>query len=99
MTTITDFQDFIDNLNSRHIDDIHSLYQSIVDVDEVGSFNCKRNKDGRLFISDDQDDFTLMLSSEKSKNAFLSKLDIDFGGDFGSIYGHYEFQRAMDKND
>lgn len=99
MAVTRDFQEFIDNLNSRDIEQIHSLYLSIVDITEVGYFNCRANTSGRLFIKEQGNDPELMLENVKSKNAFLGKLDMDFGGGFGSVYGHCEFQRGMDKND
>jgi hypothetical protein len=40
-----------------------------------------------------------MLASGSAVKAFLDKLDYEFGGDFGWVGGHYEFVRAMSKDD
>lgn len=98
MATTTDFQEWLDNLDETNIEEIYCLYESIVGVTQMGGFNCSQNN-GRLFIKTDQNDSTLMLASGKAVKAFLDKLDSEYGGDFGWVGGHYEFVRAMEKDD
>ena len=98
MATTTDFQEWLDNLDETNIEEIYCLYDSIVGVTQMGGFSCSQ-KDARLFIKTDQNDSTLMLASGKAVKAFLDKLDNEYGGDFGWVGGHYEFVRAMAKDD
>lgn len=98
MATTTDFQEWLDNLFDKDIEDIYWLYESIVGVTEMGSFKCSQ-KNGMLFIQSGDNDQTLMLASGKAVKAFLDKLDNDYGGGFGWVGGQYEFVRAMRKDD
>lgn len=98
MATTTDFQVWLDNLDDNDIEDIYCLYESIVGVTEIGGFKCSQ-KNGMLFIQSADHDLTLMLSSGKAVKAFLDKLDNDYGGDYGWVGGHYDFVKAMRKDD
>ena len=99
MPTTTDFQEWLDNLDETHIEEIYNLYESIIGVTQMGGFTCTQNNSGQIFIKTDQNDTTLMLASGIAIKAFLNKLDIEYGGDFGWVRGHYEFIRAMNKDD
>lgn len=99
MATTTDFQEWLDNLDETHIEEINNLYQSITGVTQMGGFSCTQNNNKQIFIKTDQNDTTLMLASGKAIKAFLDKLDSEYGGDFGWVGGHYEFVRAMNKDD
>lgn len=98
MAITTDFQEWLDNLDDNDIEDIFCLYESIVGVTEMGGFKCSQ-KNGMLFIQSGDNDQTLMLASGKAVKAFLDKLDNEYGGDFGWVGGHYDFVRAMRKDD
>ncbi|GAA4327210.1 hypothetical protein GCM10023115_24950 [Pontixanthobacter gangjinensis] len=98
MPTTTDFQEYLDNLEEDHIEIIHELYESVSGEYQMGAFETERNN-GNLFTTSDLNDFTLMLVSDEARDAFLKKLDQDYGGDFGWVGGHYEFVRSMNKDD
>jgi len=99
MPTITDFQEWIDNLDDKDdIEEINNLYESITGKTQMGAFICIENN-GKLFITNGDNDQTLMLASEAAAKAFLAKLDKDFGGDFGWVGGHWDFIRNMRKDD
>lgn len=98
MSTTTDFQEWLDNIEDNDIEDIFCLYESIVGVTEIGGFKCSQ-KNGMLFIQSNDNNQTLMLTSGTAVKAFLDKLDNDYGGDFGWVGGHYDFIKAMRKYD
>lgn len=98
MATTTDFQEWLDNLDDTDIEDIYNLYESIAHKTQMGSFKCSENN-GRLFVTNGDNNQTLMLASDLAANTFLKKLDKDYGGDFGWVGGHYEFVRSMRKDD
>lgn len=98
MATTTDFQEWLDNLDDNDIENIYFLYESVVGETEMGGFKCTNNH-GKVFIKNGDNDQTLMLVSGKAVKAFLDKLNREYGGDFGSVGGHYEFVRSMRKDD
>lgn len=97
METITDFQIWIDNLDSHDIEDIFNLYECISQKSEMGNFRYSE-KGGRVFITCTCNKLKLMLASDSAIQAFLSKLDIDFSGEFGWVGGQWEFDRNMRKD-
>ncbi len=98
MATTTDFQEWLDNLDETDIEEINNLYESITHKTQMGAFKCSVNND-RYFVTNGDNDQTLMLASELAKDTFLKKLDKEYGGDFGWVGGHWEFVRSMRKND
>ncbi len=100
MATITDFEEWLDNLDddSKDIEEINNLYDSITGKTQMGVFTCDENN-GKLFIKSDCSEQTLMLASEKAIKTFLDKLDIEYGGDFGTVALYYDFVRNMRKDD
>jgi len=98
MPTTTQFQDWLDNLDETHTEEMYNLQQSIIHETQMGSFTCSKNN-GRLFVKYLPTNETLMLSTSKAKNAFLTKLDKDYAGLFGWLEGDYYFVHAMSKND
>jgi hypothetical protein len=99
MPTITDFQEWIDNLDDKDdIEEISHLYESITGITQMGAFTCTQNN-GKLFITNGDNDQTLMLASEAAIKTFLAKLDNDFGGEYGTVLENWEFVRSMRKDD
>lgn len=96
--TTTNFNDWMDNLQETDIETIYCLYESITSSSEVGAFKTSTNN-GRKFVQSELNDETLMLSTKTAETGFLKKLDYEYGGDFGTVYGSYEFDRAMSKDD
>ena len=98
MATTNDFQDWLDNLDDTDIEEIYNLHESITHKTQMGSFKSSENN-GRLFVTNGDNNQTLMLASELAVKTFLKKLNKNYGGDFGSVVGHYEFVRSMRKDD
>lgn len=98
MATTTDFQEWLDGISDLSVEEAYFLYESIVGVTQMGGFTCKQ-QNGMYFVKSADTEHTLMLASGKAVKAFLDKLDNDFGGDFNWLGGHYEFIRAMSKDD
>jgi len=64
MPTITDFEEGIDNLDDNEdIEEINNLYESITGKTQMGAFTCSENN-GKLFVTNGDNDQTLMLASE-----------------------------------
>jgi len=99
MPTTTDFNEWLDSLHETDINEIYYLYQSINSNTEMGGYSCSSNEREQYFVTSFDNDNTLMLASDKAKQAFLKKLDHEYGGDFGWVGGAYEFARSMEKDD
>ena len=98
MQTTNAPHEWLDNLENRDIEDINNLYECVIHKSQIGAFKCSENN-GCLFISNEENDQTLILASEKDVKAFLDKLDKEYGGDFGWVGGNWEFIRNMRKDD
>ena len=51
MPTTTDFQEWLDNLDETHIEEIYNLYESIIGVTQMGGFTCTQNNSGQIFTT------------------------------------------------
>ncbi len=99
MATTTNFNDWIDNLDEQDIETISHLYDSIQANTQMGEFTTKQDSQGRKFVTSPMHENTLMLATPRAETSFLNVLDYKFGGDFGWVGGHWDFVRAMQKND
>jgi len=97
MSKTIDFQEWLDGLDDDDIESIYYLYESIVNEDSYGQFEATRDGD-KLTVSEQDRDEKLLLVSEDAKNAFLKKLDEEYGGEMG-VQGEYEYFRSMQKED
>jgi hypothetical protein len=88
MVTITNFQEWLDDLDNNSIEDIYNLYESIIGVTSIGGFTCFQ-KNGIFHLQTDDHSKILILLDGKSVKAFLDKLDNDHGGDKGWVGGHF----------
>ena len=101
MATITDFNSWLSCIDLTDYNDVYSLYRTVTDLDEYGSFVIRktvRGNDSAYFLKSSECDDTLMLASEKAKETFLYHLEQKFCGDM-DMEGWYDFKRAMDKDD
>ena len=94
----TNFNDWLDCLQEATTETMAHLYQSITEVTQMGDFTTIRRGSVLIVTAEDHED-PLMLTTEHAKNTFLKILNWRFGGEFGSVLGAAEFQRAMEKND
>ena len=98
MATTTNFDGWLDNVDTSDIEDVHSLYEAVNTKSYMGGFTVSE-KETKLFIKDESTGETLMLVSEESIKSFLNILDYRFGGDFNSVHSQRDFARAMQKKD
>ena len=95
--TTTDFQAWLDQADLDGHEEIYNLYRAIVDVDHIGTYSCSMNN-GKYFVKGEHVEDTLMLASEKAKDAFLIEFQKGQGIE-GDIEGWYSYKRAMSKDD
>ncbi|EGQ7810926.1 hypothetical protein I6Y99_004995 [Vibrio parahaemolyticus] len=100
MATITDFDAWLDMADAEGHEEVYSLYRAVSDIDEMGMYECSENN-GKYFLKASHVDDTLMLASEKARQAFLGEISSRFGiSDFGGdIEGWYSYCHAMSKDD
>ncbi len=100
MTTTTEFDNWLDAADIEGHEEVYSLYSAVSDISEVGMYKCSENNN-KYFLSASHIDDTLMLASEKAREAFLAEIEsrfgiADFGGDIESWHG---YMHAMSKDD
>lgn len=98
METLTEFQDWLDEIDLSDYEDVYSLYRSVNENEEFGMFKTDIAKNGQIIVSCSIIDDKLRLCSEKAKKAFLHLLETKYceGMDIESWYG---FNHAMEKDD
>ena len=89
MVTITNCQEWLDDLDNCNVEDIYNLYESIIGVTQLGGFTCIQ-KNGIIFLQTDDHHKILMLIHGKDVKAFLDKLDREYGGKIGWVGGMFE---------
>ncbi|MDD5486633.1 MAG: hypothetical protein PHW65_03675 [Dehalococcoidales bacterium] len=99
MDTITDFNIWLEQADPEDFEDVYCLYHAVKDKENYGLYECKKSKDGKLFIKADHTEETLMLASQKAIDAFLNLIERRYVDPGMEIEGWYEFHRAMAKND
>ncbi|NIA11948.1 MAG: hypothetical protein GWP10_20055 [Nitrospiraceae bacterium] len=97
MATITKFDVWLDEADPDDHEEVYALYRAVSDVDQFGMYKCSVNN-GKYFVKGDHTEDTLMLASEKAREAFFKAMKTRFGieGDIESWYG---YKRAMAKDD
>lgn len=99
MTTTTEFDCWLDMADPDDHEEVYALHQAVSNIEESGIYSCSSNN-GRYFIKADHVEDTLMLASDKARNAFLSILESRYGAEeFGGIEGWYGYKRAIAKDD
>lgn len=99
MSTITDFDLWLEQADPDHIEEIYCLYHAVADKENWGLYQCKTSDDGKVFIKGDHTEDTLMLASPKAVDAFLSLIEKKYVDSDLEIEGWYAYHRAMEKND
>lgn len=96
---ITDFNAWFLFHGMEDYNDVYCLYRSVYDVDQYGIFSTVKGRtEGTYFVKSTICDDTLMLASEKARDAFLSTIRIKFCDDM-DIEAYYAIHREMEKND
>lgn len=96
MDTSTDFIIFLNEIED--LEEAFCLDQTIRTGSDYGYYHYKE-KDGKIFITSDSWNDTLMLANEKSKDYFLHLLEKEWSKDNIQLEVYYEMMRQMSKED
>lgn len=98
--TTTNFDEWLDNNELSDYNDVYSLYQSVLNVEEWAGFKTIRGKsEGQYIVSSIEcSDINLFLASEKARDSFLSTIEKKYCEDM-DIESYYGYHRAMEKDD
>ena len=100
MTTVTDFEAWLDQADPEGHEEVYSLYRAVEDATQISFFECKPAKGGNgLIVYKDNINDKLLLASDKAKSAFLKEIEKRYVDNDMNIEGWYEFNRSMAKND
>ncbi len=95
---ITDFNSWLDEASPDDFEEIYCIYRAVADNDSFGCYKCEENN-GKFFLKADHVSETLMLASEKAKNAFLEQIRKQYCDGTDDIEMWYGYSRAMAKDD
>ena len=100
MATITNYMDWLSSLSIEDDDEVYSLFNSVLQCEEWGSFKTQvaKGSDERWIVSAEGVDESLRLGSQKAKDAFLKHIELVFCGEL-TMEGWYSYQKAMAKDD
>lgn len=96
MNVTTDFDSFLDGVETSDIEEIHSLKNCIEEEENCGPFTIKK-KGNQIFVSICTNDVVLRIASEKAKRTILKIIESRYGGELG-IEGERDYQRQMLKD-
>ena len=99
MTTITDFDAFLGNVDDYH-EDVAALYQAVSDVTDMGLYKCEiGNRPNTWIVSAPHFDESLFLASPQAKAAFLKAINNYFVHDDDmDVETWHQMRRAMEKD-
>ncbi|QJY38210.1 hypothetical protein HOO69_16720 (plasmid) [Vibrio europaeus] len=99
MSTITDFDAWLDMVDLEDHEEVYALHQAVSGCEHFGMYKIQENR-GKIFVTANHIDDTLMLASEDARRYFLTVLEKRSGiSEFGDIEGWHGFHRAMAKED
>jgi hypothetical protein len=100
MSTTTDFQEWLGNVELEDYEEVYSLYRAVKDATSFGIFDVELAKGGgeRWIVTASSTDQSLLIASGDAKAAFLQHLTGEYYGDL-DMEGWYSFKRAMSKDD
>lgn len=101
MATITDFIDWLDGAEPEGHEEVYSLYRSVKDCDSWGVYETVKATGGgdRWMVSADNSEDSLLLASEKAKEAFLEHIENTYCDGDLEMESWYMFKHAMSKDD
>ena len=100
MATITDFEAWLEQADPDDHEEVYALYRAIEDGDSFGIYECKASPDGKKwFLKGGHTEDTLMLASDKAKNAFRSLIEKKYGDGELDMEAWYHYKRNMAKDD
>lgn len=104
--TTTNFDDWLDaNLDDADYDDVWNLYHSVCECSEetpnseYGIYKTVYNmQQAKYFVTNTCGEGTLMLASDKARDAFLKKVEGTYCEEM-DIESWYGFNKAIEKDD
>ena len=99
MTSITDFDNWIEMLDLEDFEEVDSLYQSVRNVSDYGEYKTIEGRSaGSYVVTASVLDVNLFLASEKARQAFLKYIESTFcEGEMEEAW--YAVKRANAKDD
>ena len=100
MITISDFADWLDQVELEDYDEIDSLYRTVDSLSNYGIFLIAAAKgvDNGWILTAEFCDAALHIQSEKARKTFLSLIETRYCEGM-SEEAWYDFHRSMQKND
>ena len=97
MSTTTNFDEWIAQIDLDDYEEIDSLYRSVNEVTSYGLFSTQRTKNEGYIVKSKWGENSLLLASEKARASFLRKIENEYCD--GNEEGWYAFKKAMEKDD
>ena len=100
MSTTTDFQEWLGNVEPEDYEEVYSLYRAVKDATSFGIFDVKPARGGgeRWIVTASCTDQSLLIASSDARAAFLQHLTKTHCGDL-EMEGWYSYNRGMSKDD
>lgn len=96
---ITDFDLWLNSVDLSDYNDVYALYHSVSGIEDWGAFRTERGRGAQQLLVHSYDcEEPLLLASDKARDAFLKKVEIDYCESM-DIESYYGFHYAMEKND
>jgi hypothetical protein len=98
MEAMFDFKNWLDHVDTDSFDEVHSLYNAVLNNEGWGSFSCterETSKGTQYIVQGDDIEAPLILTT--NRKFFLEYLNEKYGGDLG-IQGEYAFRESMRKD-
>lgn len=100
MTTITDFEAFLDQAEPDDHEEVYALYKAVEDCTDMTWYECVEAPNGKWIVSSPNAEDKLLLASQQAKDAFLHLVSERYIDDQDQdIEGWYGYKRAMAKDD
>jgi hypothetical protein len=100
MSTITDFQAWLDGNDLSDYNDVCSLYHTVEDCEDMNGFSITKKEDSfgiRYFLRSNECGDVLILT-ERFRNYFLDFIEKSYCEGM-NIEGYWSFHHAMEKDD
>jgi hypothetical protein len=100
MSTTTDFQEWIQNVELEDHEEVYSLYRAVKETTSFGLFDVKaaRGNGERWIVTSSSSPQSLLLASSQAQTAFLQHLTKTYCGEL-DMEGWYGFKRGMSRDD
>lgn len=99
MITISNFDEWLDQVELEDYDDIDSLYRTVDSLTNYGQFSITvaNGVDNGWILTAEYGDAALHIQSEKARSTFLSIIETRYCEGM-SEEGWYDFHRSMEKD-